>query len=528
MDKEQAHKILFEYKKGTSLKDFPEQIRSDPELVRLAVEKDCKNITYANSELLNNREFILDLIARTFFRSNTGFLSLLPARYLSDREVVLAIISTWDCESLKYASTDLRNDPDVVITAMFKNEILWSPLVYEFAGDNLLVDKEFLEKCLAKLKLFGRPEKKDIAISLKNWHKLAIAKSKGGDAKDIEDIRIKLKTLKKDVQKASDSYNRERVNKVLTELMSYAKSFSSNPTVMKQLIEIDYMQADYGVFPRGNSVAIVSKKLIDDTKFASSLMKVTNGEVLAKLPDAYKSDSRFIKENIGEKTKADSLSNELRRDKQFMLEIAQLISGNQFKDYPDQSLWNDKAFALEILKIDGMLLRQVSTSLKGDRDIVFLALSTTPNSVVYADSKFYKDRDYMGLAIEKESIWVMGRLGEPLISDVDFLLESLSKIKRNELWGDQSNIAPQVLSSVPLSLRGNKQLVISCLELNGLSMEFVPGEIKYDKEILVAAFKSRKAIHRDLDLKKLLSLYAPAELEAMIKNEHYLKEVLAG
>jgi hypothetical protein len=527
MDKDQAHKILFEYKKGTSLKDFSEEVRSDPELVRLAVEKDCKNITYADNELLNNREFILDLIARTYFGSNARFLSLLPVHYRSDKEVVSAIVSTWDCESLKDASVDLRNDPDVVITAMFKNEILWSPLVYEFAGDDLLVDKEFLEKCLAKLKLFGRSEKKDIAISLKNWHKLAVAKSKGGDAKDLEDIKIKLKTLKKDIQKSSDSYDRERAHKSLKELISFAKSFSSNPTVMKQLIEIDYMQNDYGAFPRGESVSIVSKKLLEDAKFASSLMKVTKGEVLAKLPDAYRSDFKFIKENIGEKTKADSLSMELRCDKQFMVEIAQLISGFQFKDFPDKTFWNDKAFALEVLKIDGMLLEHVSTNLKGDREVVFLALSTKPYSVLYADPKFYKDRDYMGLAIERESGSAMERLREPLISDVDFLLESLSRIKKSE-WGGLSNIARDVLKSVPLSLRGNKKLVISCLELNGWSIESVPEEIKYDKEILVAAFKSGAAAYKDLDLKKLLTLYKPAELKTMIKNEFYLKEVLAG
>jgi hypothetical protein len=296
---------------------------------------------------------------------------------------------------------------------------------------------------------------------------------------------------------------------------------------MKQLIEIDYMQDNYGVFPRGDSVAIVSKKLLDDTKFSSSLMKVTKGEVLGKLSEAYKSDSKFIKENIGEKTKADSLSNKLRSDKQFMLEIAQLISGFQFKDFPDKTFWNDKAFALDVLKIDGLLLEHVSTSLKGDHDIVFLALSTNPYSVIYADSKFYKDRDYMGLAIEKGSSSAMDVLREPLISDVDFLLESLSKIKRSE-WGGLSNIARKVLRTVPLTLRGNKKLAITCLELNGWSIESVPEEIKYDKEILVAAFKSGAAVYKDLDLKKLLALYKPAELKSMIKNEYYLKEVLAG
>jgi hypothetical protein len=133
----------------------------------------------------------------------------------------------------------------------------------------------------------------------------------------------------------------------------------------------------------------------------------------------------------------------------------------------------------------------------------------------------------MGLAIEKKSSSVMDMLREPLISDVNFLIESLSKIKKSELGG-QTNIARDVLKSVPLSLRRNKQLVISCLELNGWSIESVPDEIKYDKDILVAAFKSGAAVYRDLDLKKLLTLYKPAELKTIIKNEYYLKEVLAG
>ena len=109
------------------------------------------------------------------------------------------------------------------------------------------------------------------------------------------------------MQKASDSYDREHAHKALKELISFARSFSSNPTVMKQLIEIDYLQSDYGVFPRGESVSIVSNKLLEDTKFASAIMKVTKGEVLNKLPDTYRSDSQFIKDNISEKTKVQNI-----------------------------------------------------------------------------------------------------------------------------------------------------------------------------------------------------------------------------
>ena len=69
------------------------------------------------------------------------------------------------------------------------------------------------------------------------------------------------------------------------------------------------------------------------------------------------------------------------------------------------------------------------------------------------------------------------------------------------------------MRTVPLTLRSNKELVIPCLELNGWAIESVPEEIKYDKDVLKAAFKSGAAAYKELDLKKLRTLYTKPELK---------------
>lgn len=524
MDKDQAYKILSENEKGPSFKDFPESLKKDPELARLAVEKHVDNIAYINKKLLEDRNFILDLVGRVFIRSNAGLLKLLPESYRSDREVVMAVMSTWDCESLKDASDELRNDHEVVWNAMFKNGLLWSPLVYEFAGEKVLGDKEFLDRCLNEIKSFRGAAKKDISTSLKNWHKLSLAKNKGGDSAKIEEIKITLKDLKKEVREASDSYSRGKANKNIISLISSISSFNGNSTLMKLLVELDYSQYEYDQFVRGSSILIISEKLMADKKFASSLMKATNGEALAQLPEQCRRDEQFIRENIGEKTTADSLDKKLRSDINFMLDIAQLIRPFQFKEFPKKSLWGDKDFVLPVVRMNGIMIEYASPELKKDREIALAALVSSPYSVVYADPSLYQDKEYMQAALETDNGNAIECLREPLISDVSFLLDCLSRLKKKGVSG-LSNMARAIFRTVPLALRKNKTLILACLELNGWAIENVPEEMRYEKDILAAAFKSGAAAHKELDLDKLRSLFSKSDFKKMIKNDFYIEEI---
>jgi len=525
MDKEQAYKLLNESYDGDCFKDFSKTLKDDAELARIAVEKKPENINHIGKTLLNNREFMLDLVARINFLENTGFLSMLPEHYRKDKEMVMGILSTWDSSSLKYASDELRNDPDIVWCAMFKNGILWSPLVYEFAGKEILKNAEFLQKCIAELKSYRASHRQELVQSIKNWHKLALAAEKGKDEGRIEEIKIKLKKLKKEVKDSSNSYYREKASKELMDIIKSNSDLGDNPSLMKLLVEVDYLQNEYGSQIRGSSASIISNKLFADEKFSSSLMKITQGEILDKLPEKYKTNVKFIKENIGEKTKADSLGVSLRENKEFLLELTQLVRVFKFKEFPIKKLWGDRDFVLSAVKINGLYLENAVEKFKKDKEIVYAALESYPYSVIYADPEFHKDREYMLLAMSSENSAAAESLREPLLSNIEFLLEAISKLKKSKGLG-LSNLTRSILRTVPLSLRSNKDLVIPCLELNGWGIESVPEEIKYDIEILKAAFKSGAATHKELNLEKLTKLYNKSELKEIIKNESYLNEVL--
>ncbi|WP_159077514.1 DUF4116 domain-containing protein [Polynucleobacter rarus] len=527
MNKDQAYQILSEYNEGSPFKDLPKNLREDPELARLAVEKDCNNILYLSKILLDDRSFILDLIGRVFIRSNARILTLLPKKYSFDREVVMAVLSTWDCESLQDASDELRNDCEVVWNAMFKNQLLWSPLVYEFAGKSVLIDKEFLDKCLNEIKSYRGPANKEIANSLKNWHRISLAKNKGDDFGKIEELKISLKNLKKEVREATDFYGRERANKNLINLMATISSFNGNAALMKLLVEIDYSQYEYDQLVRGNSILQISEKLMADQKFVTSLMKVTKGEVLGQLPKQYKTDKQFIKDNIGEKTKADSFDQKLCSEISFMLEMAKLIESSQFEKFPKKSLWADKNFVLPIVQYNGLMIKNVTSQLKKDREIALAALNSSPYSVIYSDPSFYSDKSYMLEALKTDNGNAIECLREPLMSDVDFFLECLLPLKK-KTSGSLSKMARAILRSVPLALRKNKKLIIPCLEMNGWAIENVPEEIKYDRDVLEAAFKSGAAVYVEFDLMKLRTLYNERDLRKIIKNESYLNAVMNG
>ncbi len=525
MEKEQAYKLLNESDDGECFKDFSESLKKDAELARIAVDKKPGNIRHISKTLLDNREFMLDLIARTNFLENTGFLSMIPAHYRSDKDIVLGILSTWDSSSLKHASDELRNDPDVVWCAMFKNGILWSPLAYEFAGKEILKDTDFLKKCVAELKSYRASHRQELIQSIKNWHKLALATEKGKDAGKIEEIKIKLKKLKKEMKEASNSYYREKASKELADIISSISDLGDNASLLKLLVEVDYLQNDYECKTRGKSTSVISKKLLEDEKFASSIMKVTEGEVLEKLPEKYRNNINFVKENIGEKTKASSLHSSLRENKEFLLELTHSVRIFKFKEFPIEKLWTDKDFVLSVVKINGLYLENAVDHLKKDKEIVFAALESYPYSVIYADPEFHKDREYMRLAMSSENSAAAECLREPLLSDLQFLLESISKIKKKKQSG-LSNLTRSLMRTVPLTLRSNKELVIPCLELNGWAIESVPEEIKYDKDVLKAAFKSGAAAYKELDLKKLQTLYTKPELKEILKSDFYLNEIL--
>ena len=525
MTKDEAIRYLDEhdsYNDSDSLNKISKEFRADPEVVRIAVKNSGNNIIYADTKLLNDRTFILDLVSRIWTSNN--FLEKLPEVYKSDKAIVMEILKN-DYGSLKFASEDLRDDPEVVWQAMFKSQVLWAPYSFEFAGATILRDKEFVKKALIEIKSFKMSQaKKDISDKIKQLQKIAIASDKGSDAKEFASAKILIKNIKKDIvrSRSSPADSGGYVHKKFIEVTTQLKKFSENESLMKLLVEADYLQIPYYASTIGTSVAIISKKLINDKKFLSSLMTVTKGEVLGKLPKTIRSDASFIEQNIGINIEPEFVSEELRNEPNFLISLASRTTQYQYRlsKFPSLALRNNKEFMLNFVKIYGNYLECASPELKKDKDVVLAAFKSEPYSIVYADHLFYKDPDLMKDALINGTVTIIDELPESLLSNLPFLLGCLDGVSEKLM----PSLPRAILRAVPLELKQNKTLITTCLKLNHWAIESVPEKIKYDKDVLKAAFSSYPHIYKDLDLEKLQKLFSKETLKKIINNEKAFNE----
>ena len=159
--------------RGDSLAFVPQSRRGDPELLEIAYASRASALAHLPVAMLQDREFVLDFV--TEHRAKEGLLQHLPAQYAQDREVLMQILAH-DAASLQFACEGLRDDPEIVLHAMFKPMLNEVPAMgFEFAGAVLRKDKSFLTKVLERLKGYRPDYRKRVTTAIKDAHKLALA-----------------------------------------------------------------------------------------------------------------------------------------------------------------------------------------------------------------------------------------------------------------------------------------------------------------------------------------------------------------
>lgn len=487
------------------------------EYVMTAVGDACESIQFADPAFLEDRTLMWELVSRVHV--SRGFLEKLPEKYRADREMVMAILAS-DYESFRFVDPVLRADPEVVWQAMFKCNILYAPRAFEYADAAVQRDKAFVNRVLAELKGFRASGRQELVDLVKACHKQAVAATKGDQAAAVEGFKTELKTLKKQLKEAGFSqYERKVVNNALQDLAQRLKAVGDNRTLMKQLLELDFLQKDYSDLPRGFSLQAIAPKLLNDRKFLAVAMEVTSGEVLGYLDPVWQDDAGFILENAAGKLKPEHVSGRLRQDHDFLLGLAHSLRAYEFKVFPVSSLWDDEAFVRALLSLDYAYLEQATPRWQRDRAIVELACQDSWNALHFADPVFYNDRELMGQALMANVSYAAENLREPLRSDVDFQIACVRQIES----AGQSNVARELLRHAPTALREHCAFLIACLEKNGWGIESVPESLKYEEDILRAAFSSGAWIHKSLDIEILKQRYNKATLQEMIANPQILE-----
>lgn len=520
-DKEVIEEVLGTWPHQDAFKHATDKIKDDKNFAFDAIKAKDINIEFISQRLKEDRKFMLDVASSIYMHSKV--LRFLPEKYRSDKEFLMLLLKK-DYQSFEFISEDLKNDAELVWSAMFDSNVWYSPVTcYTAAGQKVKEDKEFFLKASTKLKEYR--QSKELIATIKETHKLAVANSKGATAGAIAEIKATLKNFKKEFANA-DSWTATQSNKHFTNYLEKVKEFSKDKKIMEMVVEADLAQKTYYAKNIGQSVAIIDQKLQKDQDFLSKLMEKTEGKVFEFLPNDIKNDKNFIINNFSSNIKKEHLEKNLTNDAKFILDLASALAGSRLflmsriKYIVGDKLLSDKDFIEKFVAYDGSILDSVSNDIKKDKKIVKKAISSFRNALGYADKSVLEDRDLLKYSLSKGGDSFISDLSLEQVEDKQLLLDLLKSAPK-----DNTSVARSIMRKLPYSLKKDKELVLACVSRAGWAIESVDESIKYDKDILSAAFKTGAHIYKELDLEKLRSLYDAKELKKIAGNLYeYVKD----
>lgn len=132
-------KIIISNCKVFSLKYFSEEIRSNKEIVLIAVSKNGNELKHTQDELKKDREVVLAAIKtpKVDLFANEA-IKYADKSFLSDFEIA-RVAAAFSGNSLQYFADEIRQDKDIVSIAVNN-----SPGALDFADKSLLSDKDFI------------------------------------------------------------------------------------------------------------------------------------------------------------------------------------------------------------------------------------------------------------------------------------------------------------------------------------------------------------------------------------------------
>lgn len=166
----------------------------------------------------------------------------------------------------------------------------------------------------------------------------------------------------------------------------------------------------------------------------------------------------------------------------------------------------------ECLEYNGSLLDCCSDEIKKDKNLVKIALSNFRNALSFADRSLLNDEGLMMNSVSLGGSSFLSDLSLEQRDDKNILLKLANSIK------DSTNAYREIMRIASVNLKKDKELALLCVSNNGWAIEDVGESIKYDKDILMAAFDSGCHVYKVLDHKKLKNLYSSSELKKMMHN----------
>ena len=176
---------------------------------------------------------------------------------------------------------------------------------------------------------------------------------------------------------------------------------------------------------------------------------------------------------------------ELKNDRSFIWELLPIV-GRPLVQHASASVMDDRDFFLKVLHAlspskgqccndSGMVLEHASDDLKGDREIVLMAVKNSRGKALeYATADLQGDRGFLLEAIKQGSAKVLFYTSAEVQGDRDFMLEA-------------AKLSGAALKFAAAEVRADHQVVLEAVRQKGRALMFASDELKGNREIALAA-----------------------------------------
>lgn len=173
----------------------------------------------------------------------------------------------------------------------------------------------------------------------------------------------------------------------------------------------------------------------------------------------------------------------------------------------NQNLQDDKEIVLEVVSIDGLLLKYASERLKGDSKIVLTAIKSNPLAIEFAGITYKNDENLL-LDLVKINGLIL-EFATPRIRDIkEIVLEAIKnnglalRFASSELKKDRDIVLEAInqngaaIKFADKSFLNDKRVIIETLKKpnTGFIMSFISEDLRKDKEVILTAYNQDKSL----------------------------------
>lgn len=453
-----------------ALRNAHSTFRSDKERVLTAIESEevrsWRMLLYASPKLREDREVIL--------AAATQDLQALPyaADFYGDRAFMQEVVNHHGL-ALRYASEELRGDPDLVATAIRSS---WRAL--EFASEALRGNRRIVMEAVqqswqalefASEELRDMVEVIEMALSqcwrAQCWKALAFA---GPKPRSRSSTVLKAVVQHVDaLQWASPELLADRAFvleavRLHGEALRFAHEFREDRDMVLEAIRRNWRALRYA-----------AAELLHDKGVVTEAIR-QHREALSLCPEEVRMDPELVLLAAGQRL--DSLGSApeaLRDDLPFMIRAVGLFP--MALQYASESLRANPELVLEAVKRNWRALRFAAPELLTDLSFMLRAVECDGHALMLTPPAMRSDPVLVCEAIERDPD-MLSHASPILCADRQFMMEALALDGLTLRWASDE-------------LRGDREMVLTAVKNSGRALEFASPELQEDPDVVLEALR---------------------------------------